>query len=105
DDAFASLGGGVPTFTIDSVTDDTSPTTKVARQVKGKVTVPSYRNLPNGAPGSRFNYVASTAGLPARLGGAAPLSATFTCNIPPSAFTTPARPSLYGHGLLGDQGE
>ncbi|HEY0974574.1 MAG TPA: PKD domain-containing protein [Solimonas sp.] len=43
-------------------------------------------------------------GLPDRSGE---LSFNFTCNIPRSALATPgtARPSLYGHGLLGSQAE
>jgi hypothetical protein len=106
DDAFASLDGGVPAFTIDSVTDYAeTDSAELARQVTGKVTVPSYLTLPNGATGSRFNYTGSDDGLPTRLGGVATLDATFTCNIPRAALTTPARPSLYGHGLLGGQSE
>jgi hypothetical protein len=35
---------------------------------------------------------------------AQPFVATFTCNLPNHA-PWPARMSLYGHGLLGDQGE
>jgi hypothetical protein len=36
---------------------------------------------------------------------AQPFVATFTCNLPNHAPVAPARMSLYGHGLLGDQGE
>jgi hypothetical protein len=33
------------------------------------------------------------------------LDVPYTCNIPHTAATTPAHPSLYGHGLLGDKSE
>jgi len=32
-------------------------------------------------------------------------TATYTCQIPEAAASTPVRVALYGHGLLGDQGE
>jgi hypothetical protein len=111
DDAFASLGDAAPAFTVDTVTDHAA-TDRIARTVQGTFTVPSY--LTNGGtPGSRFNYVGSTDGLPTRLGGVATQDATFTCKIPRStgvagtdpAAVRPARLSLYGHGLLGGQSE
>ena len=111
DDAFASIGDASPAFTVDSVADHAA-TERIARTVTGTVTVPSY--LTNGGlPGSRLNYVGSTDGLPTRLGGVATQEATFTCTIPRSsgingasaADVKPARMSLYGHGLLGGQGE
>jgi hypothetical protein len=106
DDAFASLAGGAPSFRIGGVTDYTeSESAELMRQVTGTFTVPNYLNTPNGVTGSRFNYVGSTDGLPTRLGGVATLEATFTCNIPRAALLQPARPSLYGHGLLGGQSE
>ena len=55
----------------------------------------------DGLPGQRLALDAR--GRPQRQ--AKPYTATFTCNFPPAAVTTPARMSLYGHGLLGDQGE
>ena len=111
DDAFASLGGAAPQFTVDAVTNH-GVNDRIARTVTGKVTVPSY--LTNGgAPGSRLNYVGSADGLPTRLGGVATQQAPFTCKIPRTtgvngtdpAAVRPARMSLYGHGLLGGQGE
>ncbi|HWL36855.1 MAG TPA: hypothetical protein VNQ77_11730 [Frankiaceae bacterium] len=110
DDAFASLGDASPAFTAE-VTDHAA-TDRIARTVTGKITVPSY--LTNGGlPGSRLNYTGSTNGLPTRLGGVATQDATYTCKIPRSsgvngtdpAAVTPARMSLYGHGLLGGQSE
>jgi hypothetical protein len=106
DDAFASLAGGSPSFEIGAVTEYTeAQNAELARQVTGTFTVPNYLSTPTGSTGSRFNYVGSTDGLPTRLGGSATMDATFTCNIPRTALGTPARPSLYGHGLLGGQGE
>jgi hypothetical protein len=110
DDAFKSLGdtnlkdltvaGSSPAFTVDSVTDLTpAEDTLIARKVSGTVTVPCY--ITNAcAPGGRFSFDSS--GLPRRMGT---MSARFYCNIPRSALdpASPpkARPSLYGHGLLG----
>src|SRR6185369_17189533 len=42
-------------------------------------------------------------GLPQRQPGT--FTAHFLCNLPPSSATSPARMSMYGHGLLGDRGE
>jgi hypothetical protein len=98
DDAFASLAGRPPAFKVSAVTASADN----ARHVTGSFTVPNYLNLPGGLPFSRFNYLGSTDGLPVRNGD---LTAKFTCNIPAKALVTPARASLYGHGLLGGQGE
>ncbi|MBV8957779.1 MAG: hypothetical protein JO054_03495 [Actinobacteria bacterium] len=106
DDAFASLHGGAPSFTVDTVSDFTpAQNHALLRQVHGSFTVPNYLNTPTGSTGSRFNYLGSKDGLPTRLGGTATLTAKYTCNISRAAATKPARPSLYGHGLLGSQDE
>jgi hypothetical protein len=104
DEAFSRLGNRSPVFTVDSVTDfpaDQDPL--IARQVQGTVLVPSYLDIPLGPPGSRLHY--DSDGLPGRL----PLNtqlARFICNIPRTASgANPARPALYGHGLLGDPNE
>lgn len=103
DDAFASLGGAAPAYSVSSVTNNAT-TNRIARVVQGSFTVPLY--LTNaGAPTARFNYAGSSDGLPTRLGGVATYDAKFTCEIPWAAFTKPARLSLYGHGLLGGQSE
>jgi hypothetical protein len=114
DDAFAQLGdrhlrdlrvgGSAPTFRIDSVTDLTpADDDRIARRVDGTITVPCY--LTNGcAPGGQFTF--DRRGLPEQHGTT---TATFTCRIPRSALDPadppPARPSLYGHGLLGSPSE
>ena len=113
-DAFRTLGdtnlrdltvaGSSPAFTVDAVTalapaeDD-----RIARKVEGTLTVPCY--LTNRcAPGGRFSL--NRRGLPRRLGTT---TAKFHCNIPRSALDPAAppraRPSLYGHGLLGEPTE
>jgi hypothetical protein len=111
DDAFASLNGGAPAFTVDTVTDGYSD--KVARRVEGTFTVPNYLTTPAnskepflgtdpGLPGTRFLYLPGD-DLPDRNGD---FTATYTCDIPKAAgAATPARGSIYGHGLLGGQGE
>ena len=80
---------------------------RIARKVEGQVLVPCYTNLPLCQTGSQFSYSGPTDTIPDRLPGNVTL-ANFTCLIPRSAVTgavTPARPSLYGHGLLGSAGE
>ncbi|MFC4535813.1 hypothetical protein [Sphaerisporangium dianthi] len=98
DDALAGLRGRSPRFAVTSVTDFTAEQdANIAREVRGEVLVPNYLSRPGGPPGSVLNRDA--AGRPARLGD--DLRAAFQCEIPRSAFLKPARPSLYGHGLLG----
>ncbi|REE96088.1 hypothetical protein [Thermomonospora umbrina] len=101
DDSFAKLGDRSPGFVVTQVTDH-PPEDATARTVKGRMLVPSYLNLPGGLPGSQFHY--GPDGLPARLlnNTQAP---TFQCTIPRVALTRPARPALYGHGLLGGENE
>ncbi|MCU1587825.1 MAG: hypothetical protein JWN31_1318 [Frankiales bacterium] len=111
DDAFASLHGGAPSFTVGAVTDNYSD--KVSRRVTGTFSVPNYLTTPvnvqepvlgtdPGLPGTRFLYLPGD-DLPDRNGT---FTATYTCDIPKSASPAhPARGSIYGHGLLGGQGE
>ncbi|NMO56885.1 hypothetical protein HH310_37645 [Actinoplanes sp. TBRC 11911] len=101
DDAFARLGKRAPAFTVSQVTSFTAEQdARIARQVRGTVTVPSYLTG-DGGPGSRLHYGSSAPGaLPTSPGGS--LAADFVCNIPRSASASrPAHLSLYGHGLLG----
>ncbi|GAA5193743.1 hypothetical protein GCM10023322_56380 [Rugosimonospora acidiphila] len=112
DTAFGSLGRAAPKFTVTSVTDypaDQDP--RIARQVVGTVTVPSFLTG-SGGPGSRLHYgPASGNGLPATpdalpTPSGTNLQADFVCNIPRSADAAhPAHLSLYGHGLLGSPTE
>ncbi|HEX6651121.1 MAG TPA: hypothetical protein VF072_00140 [Thermoleophilaceae bacterium] len=113
-DAFARLGdrnlkdlkvaGTSPSVRVDSVTDLTpAEDPLIARKVEGTMTVPCYLTK-HCAPGGQFSF--DRRGLPRRMGSA---TAKFFCNIPRSALdpASPpkARPSLYGHGLLGEADE
>lgn len=111
DDAFAKLGdtdladltvqGRSPSFKVTKVTEN--PEAELLRRVEGTVTVPCYLNLPGCPSGSKFSY--GDDGLPQPLPGNT-IEARFQCNIPKSVLGGElARPSLYGHGLLGSRGE
>ncbi len=116
DDAFAQLGdrdlgdrrvaGRSPRFEVTQVQNfPAEPGRLIARRVRGTVLVPCYLDLNGCPPGSRFRLGPS--GLPLRAANSF-TEANFVCNIPRAAFTAgagSARPSLYGHGLLGSAGE
>ncbi len=97
DDAFAALGSATPSFTVTNVSAGTHE--GIDRIVEGTFDVPNYLTG-DGGPGSTFDEDA--AGLPTRNGT---FSAVFRCVVPTKALTTPARPSLYGHGLFGSVSE
>ncbi len=124
-DAFADLGdtdlgngtveGNAPSFTVTSVqnygpTGDPGPDgtdDNMARRVQGTFTVPCYMTDPDGGgsevpcgPGSRLNLDAN--GVPQQNGT---WTANFNCMIPYAALSSPARPQIYGHGLLGSASE
>ncbi|NUP78352.1 MAG: hypothetical protein HOV96_12495 [Nonomuraea sp.] len=103
DDALRGLRGHAPAFEVTTVTDFTpEQDSRIARRVEGTVRVPSYLDQPGGPPGSSLNL--GPDGLPVRLPGNEQ-AAAFRCEIPRVAFDRPARPALYGHGLLGRQSE
>ncbi|GII48228.1 hypothetical protein Psi02_46520 [Planotetraspora silvatica] len=98
DQALGQLRGRSPKFTVTTVTDFTpQQDANIAREVTGEFLVPNFLNKAGGPPGSVLNRDAS--GRPKPLGD--DLRAQFQCEIPRAAFSRPARPSLYGHGLLG----
>ncbi|MEV8638860.1 hypothetical protein AB0395_45115 [Streptosporangium sp. NPDC051023] len=98
DQALRALKGASPRFTVDAVTDLTSEQDPdIAREVAGEIMVPNYLDKPGGPPGSGLNR--GQDGRPRPLGDT--LKARYQCVIPRSAFTRPAGPVLYGHGLLG----
>jgi hypothetical protein len=114
DDAFAGLGdttmadmqvqGSAPQYTVSQVTDYTAAQdSQIARKVDGTFVVPCYLNAAGCPPGGRFTYLPGQT-VPQRIPGNT-MAANFTCLIPRAAAdgpqVTPARPSLYGHGLLG----
>jgi hypothetical protein len=109
--AFAQLGdtnladgipqGVSPSFAVTSVENEPNPG-QIARRVKGTFQVPCFL-FPNCGPGGRLQLDAE--GNPTQNGT---WTANFDCIVPLSATTGPAeeaRPSLYGHGLLGDASE
>jgi hypothetical protein len=97
-DAFRDLGRHAPAFTVTAVQENPSP--QFRRRIQGTFEVPLYLTG-DGGPGNGF--VLDDRGLPVRQPGT--YTATFTCNLPNSTIPGPARMALYGHGLLGDQGE
>ncbi len=108
DDAFASLHGAAPGFTVTHV--DENVDADILRRVVGTFTVPNYLTG-TGAPGSSFNYSPGPNGpngLPTRNGS---FTANFLCLVPRSASAdgndpvTPARGIANGHGLLGSANE
>ena len=116
-DAFRKLGdtnladlrvaGTAPAYTVTKVTDFTpAQNSNLIRRVEGTFTVPCYLDLPGCPSGSRFAFdPTKTNGPPVAIPGNT-TTARFTCNIPRSAANgTPARPSLYGHGLFGSRDE
>jgi hypothetical protein len=106
DDAFASLAGAAPRYTVTQVQQlpaATSP--RIARRIQGTFEVPSYLSQPGGPPGSRFNYRGPFDDVPTRSPGNTQL-ANFVCSVPRAATPArPAQPSLYGHGLFNDATE
>jgi len=117
DDAFASLGNAAPQFSVTEV-KDLAPCDETgckdgqdpykSRTIIGTFEVPNYLDSDDGGPGSNYYYAEPDDGLPDRIGGDNLFTAKFYCSIARSVaedFSAPpkalARPSLYGHGLLG----
>jgi hypothetical protein len=126
DNAFAQLGdtdlsdlqvqGNAPSYFVTGTTDfapcggdgcQDGEDNQIARQVDGNVIVPCYLNAVGCPPGSRMTYLPGSS-VPTPIPGNTQL-ANFTCLIPrvavDGAQVVPARPSLYGHGLLGSADE
>jgi len=121
DDAFASLAGAAPEFTVTEVVDlapcadsgcESGQDQYKSRTIVGTFQVPNYLNSDSGGPGSAFFYDTPNDGLPDRMGGDNMFTAHFYCSVARSvaedfevAPKVVARPSLYGHGLLGSGSE
>ncbi len=103
DDGFTRLGTSAPSFTVTSVEDDVDA--NIFRRVTGTYEVERYVDSTT-APA---RFVLGPDGLPVHQSTSQP--ASFICNIPRAALpsasdpATPARASLYGHGLLGSNSE
>lgn len=117
DDAFAQLGdtnladlavqGRAPAYAITRTTDFTeAENALIARQVEGTVEVPCYLDRQGCPTGSAFHYDSGDPdALPTQIPGNT-IQASFICIVPrvsgiAGGTVNPARPSLYGHGLLG----
>lgn len=102
DESFANLAGASPSFTVTSVVEPSD--SRTFRDVRGTFQVPLY--MLTALPGSLLRL--GPDGMPDASGT---FTAQFRCMVPYAATTAgglpvhPARPSLYGHGLLGDEGE
>jgi hypothetical protein len=98
DQAFAL---GTPAFTVTSVNDGggTGLNTEIWAEIEGTFQAPLFMTAD--APASRLNLVND---VPVQNGFA---TVPFVAEIPRSVYnggaTTPGRPSLWGHGLLGDR--
>ncbi|MCB1696861.1 MAG: hypothetical protein H6984_15510 [Pseudomonadales bacterium] len=117
DDAFAALGNAAPEFAVTEVIDyapcaesgcEAGQDEYKSRSITGTFQVPNYLDSDDGRPGSPYYYAEPDDGLPDRIGGDNLFTARFYCSIARSVaedFEAPpkavARPSLYGHGLLG----
>ncbi|MGN6693308.1 MAG: DUF4214 domain-containing protein, partial [Aquihabitans sp.] len=97
DDALSTIGDGAPAFTVTKVTPN--PRAGVAKRIEGTYQVPLYLTG-TGQTGSGFKNGAN--GVPVRNGS---YTASYDCEIPTTAADTPARATVYGHGLFGDLGE
>jgi hypothetical protein len=111
-DAFSQLGDGdladgqiagdSPAFHVDTVENFThAENSSIARRVTGTFTVPCYLDQSGCPPGATFHYDSSDPdATPTQMSGNE-ATAPFICIVPRRAANVPARPSLYGHGLLG----
>jgi len=116
DDAFAKLGAASPEFVVDQFD---SPTARRRYLVRGKVKVPLYLTNQGETGGTD---AATRLHCEDDLGAAKPCEgdelpvqagdywADFSCTVPTTVVAgdgspVPARPVLYGHGLLGHQNE
>jgi hypothetical protein len=107
DQAFAEIGSAAPTFAVTNVEEvDPAADDRIRRIVTGSFEVPRYLNLPTTGARMTFHGLQGQGpNLPDRY--EPPQTANFLCTIPRSTSVdgndpvTPARPSLYGHGLLG----
>ena len=126
DDAFAKLGdrnlgdmnveGSSPSFVVTEVKNyapcgndgcQDGEDDNMGRRITGRMVVPCYLNAPGCPPGSRFLFSGPDDTTPDPV-PANTMLAEFICTVPrrqTDGGAPPARPSLYGHGLLGSAGE
>jgi len=112
DAAYAELGdvkladrvveGDSPAFTPATPCATTDEEDPDILRVCGQFTVPCFLDQPGCPPGSRFAFADAKGNDPQRI-PANTMVANYECIVRKDA--TAARPSLYGHGLLGDASE
>ena len=120
-DAFKQLGdtnladltvqGRAPAYTVTNVRDfSAADNPQIAREVDGTFEVPCYLNRAGCPTGAAFHYASNSPdALPTQMPGNVD-HANFICIVPRASGiaggpVAPARPSLYGHGLLGSASE
>jgi len=110
--AFAQLGdknltdvqvqGNAPSYAVTSIT---APTTQI-KEVQGTFQVPCYLTRCGLAATTGFHYSSSQPDATPTQTPGNTATALFDCIVPSTATAaTPARISLYGHGLLGSRTE
>ncbi len=96
DQGLAANGDGAPPYTITSIDNEYSD--NVLTRIRGTFTVPLF--MTSATPPARYSLDAQ--GVPVQNGTA---QAPFTVTVPRAAVAGgvahPARPLVYGHGLLG----
>jgi hypothetical protein len=112
DAAFAELGdthladltvqGDAPQFTPALPCPTADAEDDAILRVCGQFTVPCFLDTPGCPPGSRFAFADARSNDPVPIPGNT-MAADYECIVRKDA--TNARPSLYGHGLLGDASE
>ena len=114
DDAFAQLedfnladlkvDGHAPQFEVTSDQRFTpEQNANVARRIEGTFVVPCYMDKP-ACPPAANRFLLDADDKPVQLPQNT-METNFICNMPHTALATPARASLYGHGLFGSAGE
>lgn len=93
--AYEQLDGGVPVFTVDSVTQGD------ARTVDGTLQIPNFLDN-DGSPGGTL--LLDEDGLPVVNIEHPTYAAPYRCVVP-NAVSSPVKTVLYGHGLMGDRGQ
>lgn len=93
--AYEQLGGGVPVFTVGSVTAGDS------RLVDGTLVIPNFLDN-DGSPGGSLLF--DDAGMPMVNPDHPTYAAPYRCVVP-NAVASPVKTILYGHGLMGDRGQ
>ncbi len=119
EDAFDRLGdenlsnltveGTSPSFAVTEVTNYTpAENPDLIKRIRGTINTPCYLNQDGCPPGATFAWDNAADRTP-NFNPAYAADVPFTCIVPRAVVDddeiAPARPSLYGHGLLGSRSE